>query len=133
MVKLDFLDRLIDWIEENVELFTLIEKSRMRNKGPAIAIRQTPTPPSTRYMDGSKLDDFGFQILIRHEDVLQVTDTIQRIKKSVDGLNGDTIKSDNGSFKLVQIDVYTNPNYVETNDRNEEIYTALFVAQLYTD
>ncbi|MCT8138643.1 hypothetical protein H1D32_13365 [Anaerobacillus sp. CMMVII] len=130
---MDFLDRLIDWIEGNVELFTLIEKSRMRNKGPAIAIRQTPTPPSTRYMDGSKLDNFGFQVLVRHNDVQKATDTIYAITKAVDGLNGDDIKSENNSFELVQIEVYTNPNHVETNDRNEEIYTALFVAQLYTN
>lgn len=128
---MDFFDRLLDWVEVNVQLFSIIEKSRMRNEGPAIAVRKTPTPPNARYMDGSKIDDFGFQVLVRNMDAVTVIDTIERITKAVDGLTGKDIESHNNSFLLVKIEVYTNPNYVETNDRNEEIYTALFVAELY--
>ncbi|MBU9711063.1 minor capsid protein [Evansella tamaricis] len=134
---MDFFDRLIDWIEANHDLFTFIEKSRMSNEGPAIAIRQTPQPPGERFLNGSKVQLFGFQLLVRHSNRVLAMETLDSLYNALDGQKGRDkegnfiIPSSNNSFYLLKIEGYTSPNYVDTNDRGEELYTAMFVAELY--
>ncbi|MEM5012066.1 minor capsid protein [Niallia taxi] len=125
---MDFLDRMLDKLEADVKLFTFVKRGLLA-EGNSIAVRSTPTPPNVRYLNNDKLDNYGFQFLVRHKDVLIAENTIQTIYEYLD--NKQDVESQDGSFTLVKIDVSTMPNWVGMSGRNEYEYTALFQAELY--
>ncbi|MER2057244.1 MAG: minor capsid protein [Niallia sp.] len=124
---MDFLDRMLDKLESDVTLFTFVRKGLLA-EGNSIAVRQTPTPPNTAYLDKNRIDNYGFQFLVRHKDVLTAENTIQSIYEYL--CNKTDIESQDGSFKLVKIDVSTMPNWVGMSEREEHEYTAIFQAEL---
>lgn len=124
---MDFLDRMLDKLESDVTLFTFVRKGLLA-EGNSIAVRQTPTPPNTTYLDKNRIDNYGFQFLVRHKDVLTAENTIQSIYEYL--CNRTDIESQDGSFKLVKIDVSTMPNWVGMSEREEHEYTAIFQAEL---
>ena len=124
---MDFLDRMLDQLETNVELFTFVKRGTLQD-GNSIAVRSTPTPPNTTYLNKDRIDNYGFQFLVRHKDIIIAENTIQLIYQYL--INRDDIESQNDSFKLIKIDVSTMPNYIGTNERQEYEYTAIFQAEL---
>lgn len=127
---MDFLDRLIDYIEKNVELDTHIRIGKLSSDSESISIRPTPSGIAARYGNSGVNREYGFQILIKGTNQLKVINTLEAITSSLDGLKRGDITSSNSSFDLVSCKVYTTPNYVEETDREEYIYTAMFIAEL---
>ena len=127
---MDFLDRLCDALEADLSLYSAIDVGSLSD-GDSIAIRRTPTAPNTRYYNGGKIEDFGFQILCKNSDAQVVINTIQDIADYLDGKT--ELPSNDGGFFLVKIEVSTDPNWVETTEHDQEVYTALFVAELYRE
>lgn len=126
---MDFKDRLLDKIEGELSLFSFFQVPRMSEYGNGLSLSKTPRPPGARFLNKSKMYDYGFQITARHTNGKIAEDTLQEIYDYLDGLK-DVGETD-GTYKLIKIEGYTSPNYVDTNDRNEHLYTALFVAELY--
>ncbi|UTI41121.1 minor capsid protein [Niallia sp. RD1] len=124
---MDFLDRMLDKLESDVTLFTFVRKGLLA-EGNSIAVRQTPTPPNTTYLNKDRIDNYGFQFLVRHKDVLTAENTIQSIHGYL--CNRTDIESHDDSFKLINIDVSTMPNWVGVSERGEYEYTAIFQAEL---
>lgn len=127
---MDFLDRLIDYIEDNVELKTYLRIGKLSADSESISIRPTPSGIAARYANEGVNREYGFQILIKGTNQLKVISTLESITSSLDGLKSGDIRSSNNSFDLVSCKVYTTPNYVEETDREEYIYTAMFIAEL---
>lgn len=125
---MDFLDRLLDKVEWDVPLFANYIAVGSLKDGNSIAIRQTPSSPEGRYYNGSRVDEFSFQLLVKHQNAQTAINTTQSITDYLDGLT-DVVSGD-GSFELQNIEVYTLPNWVETTGSKEEVYTALFTALL---
>jgi Bacteriophage minor capsid protein len=127
---MDFVDRLLDAIEKDLNLFTYIVKGSLVD-GNSISASEYPTSPNTNYYDKSKIQTIGLQIRVKNKDKLIAETTIHAINDYLDGKTN--VFSQNDSFQLIVIETYTAPNFVETNDRNEHIYTALFQADLYRE
>ncbi|WP_307894066.1 phage tail terminator protein [Bacillus swezeyi] len=127
---MDFLDRLCDAIEADLSPYSPIDVGSLSD-GDSIAIRRYATPRNTRYYNGGKIENFGFQILCKNSNATAAINTIQDITDYLDGKT--ELLSNDGSFSLNIIEVSTDPNWVETTEHAQEVYTALFVAELYRE
>lgn len=127
---MDFLDRLINYIEKQVVMNAIMKIGRLDQNSSAASIRQTPSGISGRFFDGGKTSEFSFQVLVKDSNHLKVINTLQQITDELDGLSNSAIESENDSFSFIKCEVYVNPNYVEETDHGEYIYTALFTAEL---
>lgn len=127
---MDFLDRVKEYIEQNVILNAPIVFGLLDTAPSSIAIRQTPSSMNDRYTDNGKTFIFAFQVLVKDVDHLTAYNTIQNIFNVLDGLGKDAIPSQDGSYAFVKCECYSLPNFVEKTDKNEYIYTAIFHAEL---
>lgn len=125
---MDFLDRMLDRLESNVELFTFVKRGLLA-EGNSIAVRPIPSPPNTTYLNNERIDNYSFQFLVRNKDVLLAENTIESISEYL--RNETSIESQDGSFTFVKLDVTTMPNWVGMSEREEHEYTALFQAEIY--
>lgn len=125
---MDFLDRMLDKLETDVELFTFVKRG-MLAEGNSIAVRPIPAPPNTTYLSNERIDNYSFQFLVRNKDVLLAEKTIESISEYL--RNETAIESQDGSFTFVKLDITTMPNWVGMSEREEHEYTALFQAELY--
>ena len=127
---MDFLDRVKEYIEQNVTLNAPIVFGLLDTAPSSIAIRQIPSLISDRYVDNEKTFTFAFQVLVKDADHLTAYNTIQNIFSVLDGLGKDAIPSQDGSYAFVKCECYTLPNFVEKTDKDEYIYTTIFYAEL---
>lgn len=127
---MDFLDRLIDYIESSVDLGPTIRVGKLSLEGSSISIRPTPSSMVDRYVDKDKTREYSFQVLMKDPNQFKVISKLDEITSLLDGIGHREITSNNNSFKLVKCEVYTLPNYVEETEHEEYIYTALFRAEL---
>lgn len=127
---MDFLDRVKEYIEQNVILNAPIVFGLLDTAPSSIAIRQIPSPVNDRYTDNEKTLIFAFQVLVKDTDHLIAYNVIQGIFDILDGLGKDAIPSQDGNYAFVKCECYTLPNFVEKTDKNEYIYTAIFHAEL---
>ena len=125
---MDFLDRVADYIESNVDLKTRIVMPLLGD-GSSVAIRQTPSSINTRFIEG-KTADLSFQVLVKDKDHLACYNAAQAIYKLLDGLPKGEIISSDGSFIFVRCECYTLPNWIEKTEKNEHIYSVMFTAEL---
>lgn len=127
---MDFLDRLLDFIEDRIEMPSFFSVGKLGKGEQAAALRPTPSSPISRSLDNSKTYEYSFQILIKDPNQFEAIRLINEITELLDGLPNSAIKSENGSFVFIRCEVYTYPNYLEETDHNEFIYTAMFTAEL---
>ena len=127
---MDFLDRVKEYIEQNVTLNAPIVFGLLDTASSSVAIRQIPSLVNDRYVDSEKTFTFAFQVLVKDVNHLTAYNTIQNIFNVLDGLGKDAIPSQDGNYAFVKYECYTLPNFVEKNDKNEYIYTAIFHAEL---
>lgn len=127
---MDFLDRLIDYIESNISLDSVLRVGKLSLDSKSISIRPTPSSMVNRYADKDKTREYSFQILMKDPNQFKVINKLDEITNLLDGIDHREIISNNNSFKLVKCEVYTLPNYVEETEHEEYIYTALFRAEL---
>lgn len=128
---MDFLDRMMDFVEGNLQLFSIMRKGPLDENSMAISVLPTPSTAIIRYFDKSKDYNYGFQVLVKHPTQSVAIQTIEDIVNLLDGVDGDKITSDDNTFSLVVCNVYTLPTFVEITEHNEYIYTALFQADLF--
>lgn len=129
---MDLLDRVADYLENNMNLFDTFTVDMMRDDETGLTIRRTPSSPSDdRYLDDSRNDVIAFQILTKHKDQQQAINTLNSILKVLEGLEKESIASEDNSFEFVKCDVYTHPVLVERDARGSYIYSALFRAEIY--
>jgi hypothetical protein len=123
---------MINAIETNVNLWKPIDVPIIRvdssGAGDGIAFMLTPIGQETRYMDGSVLRNYAFQISARSQDQLQVLNALLEINKYVDSLRQGDIVSTNGSFEFVSAVVASVPNLV-----NVDNYGFLYVSNFQSE
>lgn len=127
---MDFLDKTIDYIELNIPRASKVKVGKLSTEPSGVAIRQTPSTVTSRYVNSGAIREFAFQILVKDTDQLQAIKLLNEITSILDGLKNEDIVSSDNSFKFINCKVSTLPNYVEETDKKEFIYTALFIAEL---
>jgi len=127
---MDVIAQISTFLTNTLSLNAPISSPALKSDSSSIAIRETPSSIANRYIDSGKTLGFQFQILVKDPSVIKARNTINAIYKALDGLPKGSITSDDGSFFMTSCECTTSPNWVETNDHNEHIYTAIFNADL---
>ncbi|MBD5797199.1 minor capsid protein [Bacillus pseudomycoides] len=95
----------------------------------SIAIRMTPSALGDQYFDGELLNK-QFQILVKSDNQLETNNTAEAIARELNNVHRRVFNAIDGSYTLRRLNVYVEPNFVEKTAANEQIYTALFSAEL---
>lgn len=127
---MDIIKQISDYLTNNVTLNAGITSPVLKNDPSSVAIRETPSSIANRYMNDDKTLNFQFQILVKDPSIIKARDTINAIFKQLDGLPSGTITSTDGSFFTSKCECYSSPSWVESNERNEHTYSAIFNAEL---
>lgn len=127
---MDFLDRVIDFIENQIDLETIIKVGKLDENKTAISVRPTPSSTISRSMDRGTTFEYTFQVLVKDPNQLKAIQTVSQIAYLLDGLPNGAIKSADGSFIFVKSEIYVHPHYVETLEHGEAIYSAMIMAEL---
>jgi hypothetical protein len=127
---MDFLPRIMDAIETNIELNAPLKVGLLEPASSAAAIRTVSSGIVTRYMDGSAIYHVAFQILIQDADQQRAVNILDDITDFLEGLTKDNVISGNNSFNFVTSNVSVLPNLVQKTNNDEYIYTAIYAAQL---
>lgn len=120
-------DRIIDYIEANVQLNAIVQKGVLNERESAVSVRPTPSSMVSRYVKG-KTFEYAFQVTVKDRDVGVAEQVINDITDVLDGLGNEAITIDR--YKLIRCEVSTFPNFVEKTNHGEYVYTAIFVAEL---
>lgn len=125
---------MIDALEANCNLFAhisvpIIPLSADGIPSNGIAFMLTPVGQATCNYDGQWDKTYAYQITVRHTDQLTAVNTLQAISRYVDGLDNDSIKSQNGSFYFINGQVTTVPNVLMKDDHGF-VYVATYTAEL---
>lgn len=113
-MSFDLDDKVIDYIEQAVELPVPLETGRQDQSGPAIIYIMQPMQKYTRYFNGRVKRSFAFQIaakLPRMEEAIQV---LNDINSAIERAKPGNIKSDSGSFSFRNAQMTQNPSYKDT-------------------
>jgi hypothetical protein len=127
---MDFIKRISTYLTNNALLNTPIVSPVLSKDPQSVAIRETPSSIANRYMNTDKTMNFQFQLLVKDPSIIKARDTINTIFQKLDGLPSDSITSGNGSFIITKCECTTLPSWVETTERNEHIFTAIFAAEI---
>lgn len=126
---MDFLSKVKEYLESNLVLSAPIMTPLLSSDSSSIAIRQTPSSVNSRYASG-KTYDLGFQVLVKDSSNPKAYNNCYAIYQALDGLSNGAIQSSDGSYIFVKCECSTLPNFVEKDEQNNYIYTALFTAEL---
>jgi hypothetical protein len=127
---MDFIKQISNYLMNNVTLNAQITSPILKSDSSSVAIRETPSSVSNRYMSKEKTIEFQFQIFVKDPGIIKAREMINQIADKLDGLPPGTVESSEGSFLMTKCECYSTPGWVETNEHDEHIFTALFTAQL---
>ncbi|USK43535.1 minor capsid protein [Cytobacillus oceanisediminis] len=127
---MDFIKQISNYLKKSAPLNAPLVSPILSSDASSVAIRETPSSVGARYINKGKTLQFQFQILVKDPSILKARETINGIFTAIDGLPSTAIKSADGSFLMTKCECSTLPSWVETNERNEHIYTAIFNAEL---
>ncbi len=95
----------------------------------SIALRIIPSAPGEQYFEGETIKK-NFQILVKSPDGLEAMSSIDAIADELHNLHKRSFHSIDTSYKLITMEKYVEPNWVDKTEANEQIYTALFTTEL---
>ncbi|MFP3414997.1 minor capsid protein [Bacillus sp. SIMBA_074] len=95
----------------------------------SIAIRMIPSAPGEQYFEGEIINK-QFQVLVKSDNQLEVNNTIEAIARELNNVHRRSFNAIDGSYTLMRLNVYVEPNFVEKTAANEYLYTALFTTEL---
>ncbi len=96
----------------------------------SIAVRMIPSAPGEQYFEGEIINK-QFQVLVKSDNQLEVNNTTEAIARELNNVHRRVFNAVDGSYTLMRLNVYVEPNFVEKTAANEYIYTAIFKAELY--
>lgn len=97
----------------------------------SIAIRMIPSALGEQYFEGEIINK-QFQVLVKSDNQLEVNNTTEAIARELNNVHRRVFNAIDGSYTLMRLNVYVEPNFVEKTAANEWIYTALFSTELET-
>ncbi|SES02660.1 minor capsid protein [Salipaludibacillus aurantiacus] len=120
---MDFLTDLRNKTMQELDLFTTISPMVLPRDNKGIAIRPAPTSNGAWRLDGAQTGVFSVQLLVRADTWLVAWEEINKIDQYWNGQNSDFM---NG---LTLMQTTTSPNWVEIDDHNRHVFTALYQAE----
>ncbi|WJQ02859.1 minor capsid protein [Geobacillus stearothermophilus] len=124
---MELMDRLIDFIEGQVELNAPIQVGILSQSPKAVCFRLTPGSFRDVYLNHGRVYQLSFQILVKDDQQSEAIRVIHDVVNVLDRLTEKDIVLSNDRF--IRCEVYTLPSFVEKTEHDEYIYTALFNAE----
>ncbi|HFJ2391106.1 TPA: minor capsid protein [Listeria innocua] len=131
-MSLDFLDIVMDAIENNVDLKDMKLRTAIL-KPESIALLLTPNGEKIGYQDGSYERSFSFNLNGSSKQEMKVLNVLNAITAYFDNTELESIQSLNNSFVLEDKETTSVPNIVSANDDGTFIYSASFKIKLYIE
>lgn len=131
-MSLDFLDSVMDAIENNVDLKDMKLRTAIL-KPESIALLLTPNGEKIGYQDGSYERSFSFNLNGSSKQEMKVLNVLNAITAYFDNTEIESIQSLNNSFVLEDKEATSVPNLVSASDDGTFIYSASFKIKLYIE
>ncbi|EAC4897254.1 TPA: minor capsid protein [Listeria monocytogenes] len=131
-MSLDFLDSVMDAIENNVDLKDMKLRTAIL-KPESIALLLTPNGEKIGYQDGSYERSFSFNLNGSSKQEMKVLNVLNAITAYFDNTEIESIQSLNNSFVLEDKETTSVPNIVSASDDGTFIYSASFKIKLYIE
>ncbi|CWV67827.1 MULTISPECIES: minor capsid protein [Listeria] len=131
-MSLDFLDSVMDAIENNVDLKDMKLRTAIL-KPESIALLLTPNGEKIGYQDGSYERSFSFNLNGSSKQEMKVLNVLNAITAYFDNTELESIQSLNNSFVLEDKETTSVPNIVSASDDGTFIYSASFKIKLYIE
>ncbi|EAC4839723.1 minor capsid protein [Listeria monocytogenes] len=131
-MSLDFLDSVMDAIENNVDLKDMKLRTAIL-KPESIALLLTPNGEKIGYQDGSYERSFSFNLNGSSKQEMKVLNVLNAITAYFDNTELESIQSLNNSFVLEDKETTSVPNLVSASDDGTFIYSASFKIKLYIE
>ncbi|MBC2151543.1 minor capsid protein [Listeria innocua] len=131
-MSLDFLDIVMDAIENNVDLKDMKLRTAIL-KPESIALLLTPNGEKIGYQDGSYERSFSFNLNGSSKQEMKVLNVLNAITAYFDNTELESIQSLNNSFVLEDKETTSVPNIVSASDDGTFIYSASFKIKLYIE
>ncbi|ECL0266169.1 minor capsid protein [Listeria monocytogenes] len=131
-MSLDFLDSVMDAIENNVDLKDMKLRTAIL-KPESIALLLTPNGEKIGYQDGSYERSFSFNLNGSSKQEMKVLNVLNAITAYFDNTELESIQSLNNSFVLEDKETTSVPNLVSASDDGTFIYSASFKIELYIE
>ncbi|EMQ2590499.1 minor capsid protein [Listeria monocytogenes] len=131
-MSLDFLDSVMDAIENNVDLKGMKLRTAIL-KPESIALLLTPNGEKIGYQDGSYERSFSFNLNGSSKEEMKVLNVLNAITAYFDNTELESIQSLNNSFVLEDKETTSVPNLVSASDDGTFIYSASFKIKLYIE
>lgn len=129
-MSLDFLDSVMDAIENNVDLKDMKLRTAIL-KPESIALLLTPNNDKQGYQDGSYEQSLNLNGSSKQE--MKVLNVLNAITAYFDNTELESIQSLNNSFVLEDKETTSVPNLVSASDDGTFIYSASFKIKLYIE
>ena len=129
---MDFLERLIDYMEGLSFMPSDIKIGLFDENGNSVAIRPMPSAINERYVEQSKIYPYSFQVLVHNKSNFMAYEVSQKLMSVLDMIDEGLIQSSNNSFKLVSIRCITTPNFVQKTGYGY-LWTMTFEAELFIE
>ena len=127
---MDFLERLIEYVEGLSFMPSNIKIGLFDENGNSVAIRPMPSAINERYVEQSKIYPYSFQVLVHNKSNFMAYEVSQKLMSVLDMIDEGLIQSSNNSFKLVSIRCTTTPNFVQKTGYGY-LWTMMFEAELF--
>ncbi|EDN9305357.1 minor capsid protein [Listeria monocytogenes] len=131
-MSLDFLDSVMDAIENNVDLKDMKLRTAIL-KPESIALLLTSNNDKQGYQDGSYERSFSFNLNASSKQEMKVLGVLNAITAYFDNTEIESIQSLNNSFVLEDKETTSVPNLVSASDDGTFIYSASFKIKLYIE
>ncbi|EAC4057535.1 minor capsid protein [Listeria monocytogenes] len=131
-MSLDFLDSVMDAIENNVDLKDMKLRTAIL-KPESIALLLTPNGEKIGYQDGSYERSFSFNLNGSSKQEMKVLNVLNAITAYFDNTELESIQSLNNSFVLEDKETTSVANFVSASDDGTFIYSASFKIKLYIE
>ncbi|EAC8092860.1 minor capsid protein [Listeria monocytogenes] len=131
-MSLDFLDSVMDAIENNVDLKDMKLRTAIL-KPESIALLLTPNGEKIGYQDGSYERSFSFNLNGSSKQEMKVLNVLNAITAYFDNTELESIQSLNNSFVLEDKETTSVPNLVSASDDGTFIYSTSFKIKLYIE
>lgn len=123
------IDDIATNLEANLSLFATFKIDVLSDDNNALTIRRYTSGQTTKFIDKSRDDILGIQILVKNTDQGVSADTIEKINDYL--VNLDNLTSSDNSYTFVSCDVYIQPLLVEKTDHGSYLYQAMYQVKIH--
>ncbi len=124
---MSFLNAVANRLEADVAIIGTVVYIGVSPQPETIAIRLAPATPGKKFYDRTATKNVMLQVLGKSADQDNLINVMQLIDESLNVYNAPFAVE---GWTLEKMQTYTEPSFVELGDDGQNLYTALYMAEL---